>query len=193
MAIHVTDSWLRGSALPSASIHLGSAYLVTVRTKAATAIRRNRWHNPRIAKEYRHTVGKRIGNVLVTGLIRGGLGPKSLQLVTVRGRSTNKEYSTPIWVVEKEGSRYWVAVFGDTSTVKNARAAGRATLSRGSVRQDVRLTELPVSERAPLLRARSADGASPMVRPYFDATPQSSDAELAAMAPKHTVFRLEPA
>jgi hypothetical protein len=95
--------------------------------------------------------------------------------------------------VEQEGSRYWVAVFGDTSTVKNARAAGRATLSRRSVREDVRLTELSVSERAPLLRARSALGASPMVQPYFDATPQSSDAELVAMAPKHTVFRLEPA
>jgi hypothetical protein len=86
-----------------------------------------------------------------------------------------------------------VAVFGETDTVKNARAAGRATLSRGSSREDVRLTEVPISERVPMLRARSAAGTGPMVQPYFDATPQSSDAELAAIAPKHTVFKLEPA
>jgi len=30
------------------------------------------------------------------------------------------------------------------------------------------------------------------LRPYFGATPQSSDAEFAAIAPQHTVFKLEP-
>ncbi len=111
----------------------------------------------------------------------------------MRGRTTGREFSTPIQPVELEGARYWVAVFGETATVKNSRAAGRATLSRGSVRQDIRLIEVPVSERVPMLRARSAHGTGPMVQPYFDATPQSSDAELAAIAAKHTVFKLEPA
>ena len=95
--------------------------------------------------------------------------------------------------MELEGARYWVAVFGETATVKNSRAAGRATLSRGSVRQDIRLIEVPESERVPMLRARSARGTGPMVQPYFGATPQSSDAQFAAIAPKHTVFKLEPA
>jgi hypothetical protein len=134
----------------------------------------------------------RVGNSLVAGLVRGGLGPKGLQLITVHGRSTGKEHSTPILLVDRDGGRYWVAVFGETETVKNARAAGRATLSRGSVREKVRLSEVPVSERVPMLRARVARGAGPMVQPYFDATPQSSDAQLAAIAPAHTVFRLEP-
>jgi hypothetical protein len=86
-----------------------------------------------------------------------------------------------------------VAVFGETATVKNARTAGRASLRRGSARENVRLTEVPISERIPMLRARSALRTGPMVQPYFDATPQSSDAELAAIAPEHAVFKLEPA
>jgi hypothetical protein len=153
---------------------------------------RNRWHNPGIANEYRHTFGKRVGNALLTRMVGSGLGPKPIRLITVRGRRTGKEYSTPIVLLEEADGRYWVGVFGETSTVRNARAAGRAVLSRGGAREEVRLTEIPVSERTPYLRARIALGVSPMVRPYFDATPQSSDADLAAIAPKHAVFKLEP-
>jgi len=150
-------------------------------------------HNPRIEKEYRNTFGKRVWNGLFTGLLRVGVGPPGIQLITVRGRTTGREWSTPIQPVVLEGARYWVAVFGETDTVKNARTAGRATLSRGSAREDVRLTEVPITERVPMLRARSARATGPMVQPYFAATPQSSDAELAAIAPRHTVFKLEPA
>ena len=143
-------------------------------------------------KEYRHTIGKRVGNELLARLVRGGMGPKAIRLVTVRSRTTGREYSTPIWLVERSGDRYWVAVFGETNTVRNARVAGRVTLSRGAVREDVRLREIPVSERVPFLRARIGLGGGRMLRPYFGATPQSSDAELAAIAPQHAVFKLEP-
>ena len=153
----------------------------------------DRCHNRRIGKAYRHTTGARIGNGVITRLVGAGLGPKPLRLVTVRSRQTGKAYSTPVVIVESSGGRYWVAVFGETNTVKNARAAGRITLSRGSAREDVRLTELPASERMPHLRARAALGVSGMVRPYFNVTPQTSDAELLAIAPEHPVFKLEPA
>ncbi len=153
--------------------------------------RSDRCHNPGIGKKYRHTMGLRVGNGLLTRLVRGGIGPKAMRLVTVRGRTTGKEYSTPIWLVEQADGRYWVAVFGETNTVRNARAAGRVTLSRGAVRDDVRLREVPVSERVPFLRARIGLSGSQMLRPYFDATPQSSDADFAAIAPEHTVFKLE--
>ena len=109
----------------------------------------------------------------------------------MRGRTTGREYSTPIWLVERPDGRYWVAVFGETNTVKNARAAGRVTLSRGATREEVALGEVPVSERVPLLRARIGLGGGPMLRPYFGATPRSSDAEFAAIAADHAVFKLE--
>ena len=146
-----------------------------------------------MGKQYQHTFGLRIGNSLLTRVVGAGVGPKAGRLVTVHARKSGKEYSTPIWIVEQGGGRYWVAVFGETNTVKNARAAGRVTLSRGSVREDVRLTEVPVTERVPYLRARLELGGGRMLRPYFEATQRSSDAEFAAIAPEHTVFKLEPA
>src|SRR6266702_718222 len=114
-------------------------------------------------------MGKRVGNGLLARLVRGGMGPKAIRLVTVRSRTTGREYSTPIWLVERSGDRYWVAVFGETNTVRNARVAGRVTLSRGAVREDVRLREIPVSERVPFLRARIGLGGGRMLRPYFGA------------------------
>jgi len=153
----------------------------------------DQWQNPRIGKEYRMTTGGRIANGVITRVAGAGLGPKALHLVTLPSRKTGRRYSTPIVVVELSGGRYWIAVYGETNTVKNARAAGRLTLSRGRARQDVRLTEIPVSARVPYLRARAAFGVSPVVKPYFDVTPRMSDAEFAAIAPEHTVFKLEPA
>ena len=121
------------------------------------------------------------------------MGPKAVRLVIVRGRTSGREYSNPIWLVERAGDRYWVAVFGETNTIKNARAAGQVTLRRGGAREAVRLSEVPVSERIPYLRARIGLSGGRMLRPYFDATPESSDAEFGAIAMKHTVFKLEPA
>src|SRR5438094_4684661 len=99
----------------------------------------NRWHNAAIAKEYRHTTVARIANGVITRLAGAGLGPKSLHQATIRTRKTGRTYSTPILVVESSGGRYWVAVYGDTNTVKNARAGGRLTLRRGRAHEDVRL------------------------------------------------------
>jgi hypothetical protein len=144
-----------------------------------------------MGRAYRHTMGKRIGNALLTRLLRGGKGPKAMRLVTVRGRATGREYSTPVWLMERPDGRYWVSVFGETNTIKNARAAGRAILTRGEVREDVRLNEVPVPERVPLFRAYLGVNRSRMVRTYFGATPESSDAEFAVIAPEHTVFRVE--
>ncbi len=113
-------------------------------------------------------------------------------LVSARNTGTRSECGSGTGLVEQAGGRYWVAVFGETNTVKNARAAGRVTLRRGAVREDVLLGEVPVSERVPYLRARIGLSSSRMLRPYFGATPQSSDAEFAEIAPEHTVFKLEP-
>jgi len=114
-----------------------------------------------------------------------------MHLVTVRGRKSGKEYSTPFWLLERPDGRYWVSVFGETNTIKNARAAGHVTVSRGAARDEVRLVEVPVESRLPFLHEYVASNKSSMVRTYF-ATPESSDDELQVLAPEHTVFKLEP-
>jgi hypothetical protein len=143
-------------------------------------------------KAYHHTGFKRFGNGFLTRVVRRGRGPKPMHLVTVRGRKSGKEYSTPFWLLELPDGRYWVSVFGETNTIKNARAAGHVSVSRGATRDEVRLVEVPVESRLPFLHEYVASNKSSMVRTYF-ATPASSDDELRALAPEHTVFKLEPA
>ena len=148
-------------------------------------------NNPPVGKVYRHTGLKRFGNGLMTRMVGRGKGPKEMRLVTVRGRNSGKEYSTPILVLEQPGGRYWVSSFGETNTIRNARMAGHILLSRGDAREAVRLVELPVEDRPPLLRAYLNLNRRRMVQGYFDATRESSDAEFRADALDHTVFRLE--
>lgn len=143
-------------------------------------------------KEYRHTGFTRFGNGLLTRVVRRGRGPQAFHLVTVRGRKSGKEYSTPFWLVERTDGRYWVSLFGETNTVKNARAAGHVTVSRGGTRQEMRLAEVPVADRLAALRTYLDGNKNSIVRKYF-ATPGSSDEELQALAPEHPVFKLEPA
>ena len=146
-----------------------------------------------MAKTYRHTFGKRIGNNVLTRLVRAGKGPKLMRVVTVRGRRSGKTYDTPVYIMSRPEGRYWVSTFGETQTIKNARAASRVTLTRGDEREEVSLTEVPVGERVALLRAYLNLNRSPMVRRYFGATRSSSDEELDAIAPDHAVFKLDSA
>ena len=62
--------------------------------------------------------------------------------------------------------------------VRNARAAGEVTLSRGRRAETVAIVESPPAEAAPVLK-RYVTGV-PITRPYFDVTPASDLAAAAA-------------
>ena len=101
----------------------------------------------------------------------------------VPGRSSGQEQRVPVIPVEHEGARYLVSTRGESNWVRNLRAAGRAELKRGSKTEAVRVTELPVDERPPVIDAyRRVAGRE--VEKYFKKLPDPSD---------HPVFRLDPA
>jgi deazaflavin-dependent oxidoreductase (nitroreductase family) len=81
-------------------------------------------------------------------------GPKigSQHLLWVRGRKTGELRNTPVSIATVDGERYIVAAFADAAWVKNVRAAGEGILARGRTSEPVRLTGLPVEQRAPVLR-----------------------------------------
>jgi deazaflavin-dependent oxidoreductase (nitroreductase family) len=85
-------------------------------------------------------------------LLRRGLRIGSQSLLTVRGRRSGELRRTPISVVTVDGSRYLVAAFEDADWVKNVRAAGEGELARGRDAERVRLTEVPIDRRGPILR-----------------------------------------
>jgi hypothetical protein len=131
----------------------------------------------------------KLANRLNIAMLSRGIGPPTQRVLTIAGRSTGLPRSTPIATVELGGSRYIVAGYPSSDWVKNARAGGHATLSRGATSSPVTLVELPVSQRVPILREflRTVRGG----RSFLTVGSGSTDAELAAAAAEHPVFRVD--
>jgi deazaflavin-dependent oxidoreductase (nitroreductase family) len=133
---------------------------------------------------------ERIGNLIATVLLKAGVGPNRLWLVTVVGRNTGKPYTTALAVVETDGHRWLVAPYRGVSWVKNLRASGTAVLSRGRVKVQVTVEPLDAHESAPVLKAYV--GIEPGTRRAFKVGPDASLEEFEAIAPNHPVFRVRP-
>ena len=141
-----------------------------------------------MAATYRLSPGRRAANRLVRLLLKLGLMPGPTYLLTVPGRRTGRPLSTPVTLVEEGDVRWLVAPYGDVAWVRNARAAGQVTLSRGRHAETVPIRELRAADAAPVLQLYVTR--VPITRPYFDATPDSPLAAFEAEAPRHPVFAL---
>jgi len=141
-----------------------------------------------MAATYRLSPGRRAANRLVRLLLKLGLMPGPTYLLTVPGRRTGRPLSTPVTLVEDDGERWLVAPYGDVAWVRNARAAGRVTLTRGRQAEGVSIRELSAVDAAPVLRRYVTR--VPITRPYFDASPDSPLSAFEAEAPRHPVFVL---
>ncbi len=144
-----------------------------------------------MAKTFRATTGDRVANAVLGSLLRVGLGPNFMRLLTVTGRKTGQPHTTPVVPVQTDEGRWLVAPYGEVDWVRNARAAGAVTLRRGKVSETLAVTEVSPEEAVPVLRGYLArKPVRQRVQPYFDVTPESSDEEFAADAAHHPVFEL---
>lgn len=141
-----------------------------------------------MSKQYRVTTSTRIVNTLMRALIRLGVGPGNMHLLTVTGRKSGKRYTTPISLVIQGDERFLVSPYGQVNWVHNARAAGAVTVSRGGRSETLSIEELDAASSAPILKQYIASEA--ITRPYFDATPDSPVEDFAGEAHRHPVFRL---
>jgi deazaflavin-dependent oxidoreductase (nitroreductase family) len=139
-------------------------------------------------RPYRRSLWRRALNALVRPLARLGLTGPRTHLLTVRGRTSGRLWSTPVSIVAEAGERWLVAPYGDRNWVRNARAAGWVELRRGRRRERLTVEELPPWEAVPVLR-RYYELAR-VTRPFFDVTLDSPEQEWLAEAPRHPVFRL---
>jgi deazaflavin-dependent oxidoreductase (nitroreductase family) len=128
-------------------------------------------------------------NSMSARLFAAGLLPKLLVTLETAGRRTGRVQSTALVMAEVAGERYLVSMLGESANwVQNVRAAGGvATLRHGRAEQ-VRLDEVPVDARAPILKAflRAAPGA----RPHIDIDLDAKLSEFAKIAPLYPVFRV---
>jgi deazaflavin-dependent oxidoreductase (nitroreductase family) len=145
------------------------------------------------AESYRRMVNAL--NKVVVGLQRVGIAFGPMQLLTVAGRRSGQPRTFPIAVLPLTGGRYIIQAYPKAAWVANARAADTVTLTRGRRSSIVRLVEVSVEERRPLLREVVAVSPASVGNRYVTtgladaATPDA----VAAAASRIAVFRVEPA
>jgi deazaflavin-dependent oxidoreductase (nitroreductase family) len=141
-------------------------------------------------KTYHVNVATRMRDALFMTLLRAGVNMGTTSLLTVRGRTSGQPHTVPVIPVSRDGHRFLVAPYGVVQWVRNLRAAGTATLTRGRHAEEISVTELPEQEAAPVLKQYLLKVAA--VRPYFDATVDSPLESFEREALRHPVFHITP-
>ncbi len=135
----------------------------------------------------------KFANPVIVALQRRGVVIGTMRLLVVPGRKSGQLRTTPVSPLMVEGERYIIAGLEEADWVKNARVAGWGILARGREQERVNLMELPLQDRAPVLRAfpnRVPHGVRFFRQLYgICGTPQ----EFEALASRCPVFRVEEA
>jgi len=130
----------------------------------------------------------------LTILLVGRLGMddhNGTRVLEVKGRRSGAWRSTPVKLLELNGLRYLVAMYGNTNWVKNLRASGSGRLRLGDTIIDFRAVELADSEKLPILQAYLKRWWSLVARMTTISSPDAPSAEIAKEAPLFPVFRLQ--
>jgi polyisoprenoid-binding protein YceI len=119
-----------------------------------------------------------------------GLVPRRWVTLEVTGRSSGRVTRFPLGMADRNGERYLVPMLGERCNwVQNVRAAGgQATLRHGRAIA-CRLVELPVGERAPVIKRYLQQ--VPGARPHIPVDRRAPVADFARIAPQYPVFRVD--
>jgi deazaflavin-dependent oxidoreductase (nitroreductase family) len=133
----------------------------------------------------------KVANPVIVALQRRGLAVGTMHVLTVPGRRSGEPRATPVSPLTVDGHRYIIAGLAGADWVKNARAAGWAILARGRKEERVGLVELPVEERASILREfpRKVPHGVQFFRQLYGVS--ADPEEFAALAQRCPVFRVE--
>ncbi len=145
----------------------------------------------RFYRDWRPTCLGRFVNGVLAWLSGLGLTPRVLLTLQVKGRRSGRLRSNVLVVARHDGHPYLVSMLGDASDwVRNVRAAGgEAFVKRGGLRP-VKLSEVPVSQRGPILKAYCDVATSG--RHHFPVPHNAPISEFDAVAERYPVFRIDP-
>ena len=118
-----------------------------------------------------------------------GIAPDYAVTLEVRGQRSGRTIRLPLVMVVVEGERYLVSMLGPGANwVRNVKAAGGNVTIRHGRRERAHLEEVPVDQRAPILKAylKRAPGARPHVTVHKD----SPLSEFERVAEQYPVFRV---
>lgn len=133
---------------------------------------------------------RHIFNPAVQGLTKLGISVWGSRELRVRGRTSGEWRTNPVNLLTIDDTQYLVAPRGITQWVKNLRAAGNGELRVGKRVEAFTATELPDTEKIPILRAYLKKWKAE-VGVFFDGVGgDSAESELERIAPNHPVFRI---
>lgn len=131
-------------------------------------------------------------NRAVATMTRLGVSIWGSRILEVRGRQSGLPRQVPVNLLVHDGREYLVSPRGEGQWVRNVRAAGgRLDLLLGRRRETRTAVELADSDKTEILRAYLRRWKAE-VGVFFDGvSADSSDQEIAAIAPRHPVFVLD--
>ena len=118
-----------------------------------------------------------------------GWTPGNTITLEVRGRKSGEPRSVVVNSVEVDGQKYLVAPRGETEWVRNVRAAGGEAIIRHGKRKRIRLDEVPVEDRGPIIQAYLPKNAM-ATKKHFGVEPDAPLEDFQRIAPDHPVFRI---
>jgi len=130
-------------------------------------------------------------NRVVAVFTRLGISVWGSRVLRVRGRKSGEWRSSPVNLLNREGTQYLVAPRGQTQWVRNIRVAGGGELVVGSRVQPFKAIEISDAEKVPILRDYLKRWKFEVGVFFGGVGPDSTDEELRRIAPDHPVFRVE--
>ena len=119
-----------------------------------------------------------------------GISPNYLVTLDVIGRKSGRIISFPVVMVIIDGQRYLVSMLGeDGQWVRNVRASGGKAVLRSGGRENVHLEEIPIDQRAPILKAYLQ--IAPGARPHIPIDKDAPLVEFEKIAAAFPAFRLD--
>ena len=133
---------------------------------------------------------RNVFNRSVSFLTRHGVSVLGSRVLAVKGRTSGEWRTVPVNLLELDDHRYLVSPRGEGQWVRNLRAAGTGELRVGKRTEAFRGRELEEVEKVPVLRAYLKRWKME-VGVFFDGVgPDSTDEQLAALAPRHPAFEV---
>ena len=129
----------------------------------------------------------------LTLLLVGRLGlddHNGTRILEVKGRKSGTWRTTPVKLLEMDGRRYIVAMYGQTNWVRNLRAQHCGHLRLGNQIIEFQAVELEDANKLPVLRAYFKRWWSLVAQMTTISSPDAPDEEIAAAARLYPVFLL---
>lgn len=128
-------------------------------------------------------------NAIAGWLASLGLMPSKTVKLEVKGRKSGQPRTAAVNWVDHEGQRYLVAPRGNTEWSRNVKAAGGEAVILRRGRKPVRLEEVPVEQRAPIIKTYLGENAM-VTKREFGVEPDAELAVFEGIAERHPVFRI---